>query len=79
MERLVAAAEVTFGAVHALLNCAGYLKAASVLETTDEMLDRIIDINLKGVFYGCKYVIPALQRAGGGIDRQLGVGELHGG
>jgi meso-butanediol dehydrogenase/(S,S)-butanediol dehydrogenase/diacetyl reductase len=66
VERLVAAAEATFGAVHALLNCAGYLKAASVLETTDEMLDRIIDINLKGVFYGCKYVIPALQRAGGG-------------
>lgn len=66
VERLVAAAEATFGAVHALLNCAGYLKAASVLETTDDVLDRIIDINLKGVFYGCKYVIPALQRAGGG-------------
>lgn len=30
------------------------------------MLDRIVDVNLKGVFYGCKYVIPALQRAGGG-------------
>ncbi|WP_347109613.1 SDR family oxidoreductase [Paenarthrobacter sp. S56] len=66
VERLVAEAETTFGAVHALLNCAGYLGAASVLETSDEVLDRIIDINLKGVFYGCKYVIPALQRAGGG-------------
>ena len=66
VESLVAVAEATFGAVHALLNCAGYLRAASVLETTDDVLDRIIDINLKGVFYGCKYVIPALQRAGGG-------------
>jgi NAD(P)-dependent dehydrogenase (short-subunit alcohol dehydrogenase family) len=66
VERLVATAEHTFGAVHALLNCAGYLRAASILETDDDVLDRIIDINLKGVFYGCKYVIPALQRAGGG-------------
>jgi len=66
VERLVATAEETFGAVHALLNCAGYLRAASVLETSDEVLDRIIDINLKGVFYGCKYAIPAMQRAGGG-------------
>ncbi|MGW9415842.1 SDR family NAD(P)-dependent oxidoreductase [Arthrobacter cupressi] len=66
VERLVDAAEQQFGAVHAMLNCAGFLRAASVLETTEDMLDRIVDINLKGVFYGCKYVIPALQRAGGG-------------
>ena len=49
-----------------MLNCAGYLRAASVLDTTEEMLDRIINVNLKGVFYGCKYAIPALQRSGGG-------------
>ncbi|WP_120519858.1 SDR family NAD(P)-dependent oxidoreductase [Arthrobacter celericrescens] len=66
VERLVDAAEKRFGAVHAMLNCAGFLRAASVLETTEDLLDRIVDINLKGVFYGCKYVIPALQRAGGG-------------
>lgn len=66
VERLVGAAEERFGAVHAMLNCAGFLRAASVVDTTDDMLNRIIDVNLKGVFYGCKYVIPALQRAGGG-------------
>ena len=66
VERLVGAAEERFGTVQAMLNCAGFLRAASVLETTDDMLDRIVDVNLKGVFYGCKYVIPALQRAGGG-------------
>ncbi|MGO1543325.1 MAG: SDR family NAD(P)-dependent oxidoreductase [Gulosibacter sp.] len=66
VEALVEAAEARFGAVHAMLNCAGYLRAASVVDTTEEMLNRIVDINLKGVFYGCKYAIPALQRAGGG-------------
>jgi meso-butanediol dehydrogenase/(S,S)-butanediol dehydrogenase/diacetyl reductase len=63
---LVSSAEERFGGLHAMLNCAGYLRAASVLATTEEMLDRIIDVNLKGVFYGCKYAIPALQRSGGG-------------
>jgi NAD(P)-dependent dehydrogenase (short-subunit alcohol dehydrogenase family) len=66
VQQLVAAAEERFGAVNAMLNCAGYLGAASVLETTEEMLDRIIAVNLKGVFYGCQYAIPALRRAGGG-------------
>jgi len=28
--------------------------------------DKTINVNLKGVFYGCKYGIPALRRAGGG-------------
>ena len=64
--RLVAVAEERFGAVHAMLNCAGLLRAAPVLETTEEMLDQIIGVNLKGVFYGCKYAIPALRRSGGG-------------
>src|SRR5205814_2200343 len=26
----------------------------------------VIDVNLKGVFFGCQYAIPALLRAGGG-------------
>ena len=35
--------------------------------TTDEAIwDLTMNINLKGVFFGCKYGIPALQRAGGG-------------
>ena len=31
------------------------------------MWDQVIDVNLKGVFLGCKYGIPALLRAGGGV------------
>lgn len=66
LDALVAAAEETFGAVHAMLNCAGYLRTATVLETTEDVLDRILGINLKGVFYGCQAAIPALKRSGGG-------------
>ena len=36
-------------------------------ETTEEAVwDLTMDVNLKGVFLGCKYGIPALRRAGGG-------------
>ncbi len=33
---------------------------------SEEIWDFVIDVNLKGVFLGCKYEIPALLRAGGG-------------
>ncbi len=36
-------------------------------ETTDEKTwDLTMQINVKGVWWGCKYGIPALRRAGGG-------------
>jgi NAD(P)-dependent dehydrogenase (short-subunit alcohol dehydrogenase family) len=38
----------------------------SVTTTSEEIWDMVIDINLKGVFFGCKYEIPAMLRAGGG-------------
>ncbi|MFP6650368.1 MAG: SDR family oxidoreductase, partial [Pirellulaceae bacterium] len=34
--------------------------------TSEEVWDRTMAINLKGVFLGCKFGIPALRRAGGG-------------
>ena len=38
----------------------------SVVDTDEAVFDRVIAVNLKGVFLGCKYGIPALLRAGGG-------------
>ncbi len=34
--------------------------------TSDEVIDRTLAINVKGVLHGCRYGIPALRRAGGG-------------
>ncbi len=44
-----------------LINNAGIAYIASFLETTPQMLDRTIDINLKGVFYGCQAFIPSMR------------------
>jgi NAD(P)-dependent dehydrogenase (short-subunit alcohol dehydrogenase family) len=61
-------AEKTFGKLNVLFNNAGIFpdKDSSVLETDEETWDLVMNVNLKGVFFGCKYGIPALLRAGGG-------------
>ncbi len=61
-------AEKQFGALHVLFNNAGIFpdEDGSVVSTAEEVFDRVVAVNLKGVFLGCKHGIPALLRAGGG-------------
>ena len=67
-EAMVAFAEKTFGRLDIVFNNAGVFhpKDESVTNTPEDIWDMVIDVNLKGVFFGCQYAIPALQRAGGG-------------
>lgn len=67
-EGMVRFAEEQYGALHVAFNNAGVFHPQddSVTNTTEDIWDLVININLKGVFLGCKYEIPALQRAGGG-------------
>jgi NAD(P)-dependent dehydrogenase (short-subunit alcohol dehydrogenase family) len=67
-EAMVQFAEEQYGALHVAFNNAGVFHPAdeSVTTTSEEIWDMVIDVNLKGVFFGCKYQIPALLRAGGG-------------
>ncbi|MFQ5667852.1 MAG: glucose 1-dehydrogenase [Candidatus Binatia bacterium] len=68
VQSMITGAEARFGALHVLFNNAGIFPGAdgSVVDTDDAVFDRVIAVNLKGVFLGCKYGIPALLRAGGG-------------
>jgi 2-keto-3-deoxy-L-fuconate dehydrogenase len=56
-----------FGRIDILCNNAGIGVAATVVDTTEEDWDRVINVDLKGVFLGCKYVIPHMLRQGGGV------------
>jgi NAD(P)-dependent dehydrogenase (short-subunit alcohol dehydrogenase family) len=68
VEAAVAAAERIYGSLDVIFNNAGIFPSDDGLpvETSEEVWDRVMDVNLKGVFLGCKYGIPALLRAGGG-------------
>jgi NAD(P)-dependent dehydrogenase (short-subunit alcohol dehydrogenase family) len=64
---LIARAESAFGRLDTIFNNAGIEQPVTPTpEVEDTLFSRIIDINLKGVFYGMKHAIPALLRAGGG-------------
>jgi NAD(P)-dependent dehydrogenase (short-subunit alcohol dehydrogenase family) len=67
-EAMVAATEETFGRLDVIFNNAGIFPDAdgSVVSTDEDTWDLVMRVNLKGVFLGCKYAIPALLRAGGG-------------
>lgn len=67
-EAMIRFAEESYGKLQILFNNAGifHAKDDSVTSTPEDIWDLVIDINLKGVYFGCKYGIPALQRAGGG-------------
>jgi NAD(P)-dependent dehydrogenase (short-subunit alcohol dehydrogenase family) len=65
---MVAFAESTYGKLDVLFNNAGVMLDGDddAVSTDEAIWDRTMDINAKGVFFGCKYGIPALRRAGGG-------------
>ena len=65
---MVRTAEEAFGRLHVLFNNAGIMHSRDddAIHTEEDVWDLTMAINLKGVYLGCKYGIPALRRAGGG-------------
>ena len=69
IETLVRAATRGYGGLHVLYNNAAIYGGGLddfVTELTEDGWDRILDVNLKGVFLCCKFGIPALIASGGG-------------
>ncbi len=68
VEAMVRFAVDTYGGLHVLCNNAGIFPAddGGTVETPEGTWDKVIAVNLKGVWLGCKYGIPALLDSGGG-------------
>lgn len=67
-ERMVRTVVDAFGRLDVLYNNAGISqRMVSLAEITEEEWDHIVDVNLKGVFLGCKYAIPVMVSQGGGV------------
>ncbi len=67
-EQMIAHAEATYGRLDILFNNAGIMHSddADAVATEEDVFDLTMNVNVKGVFFGCKYGIPALLRGGGG-------------
>jgi NAD(P)-dependent dehydrogenase (short-subunit alcohol dehydrogenase family) len=67
-EAMIRFAGETYGGLHVLYNNAGVFLPddGGTVETSEEVWDRVMGINLKGVWLGCKYGIPAMLESGGG-------------
>jgi len=62
VDRMVATSLDTFGRIDILVNNAGILPKASVVEMSEELWDRTLNTNLKGVFLCSQAVIPSMMK-----------------
>jgi NAD(P)-dependent dehydrogenase (short-subunit alcohol dehydrogenase family) len=63
MQALIAFTLEHFGGLECMVNNAGVGIAAKVTETTEEDWDRVMNVCLKGTFFGMKHAIPAIQNS----------------
>ena len=68
VERWIRRGVDAFGTLDVLYNNAGIFpdEDGSVVDMDESVFQRVIDVNLKGIFLCCKYAVPELIRAGGG-------------
>jgi NAD(P)-dependent dehydrogenase (short-subunit alcohol dehydrogenase family) len=66
--RMIDEGVAKFGKLNVLYNNAGIMpnEDTSVLETSEETWEQVLDVNLKSIFFCCKHGIPKLIEAGGG-------------
>ncbi len=69
---LIDAATSRFGALDIMVNNAGILLTASLVETTDKVWDETMTTNVKATFLGMKFAIPAIAASGGGSIINMG-------
>lgn len=67
IEESIANAIRNFGEVDVLVNNAGINRYATVTETTEEVWDLVMNVNLKSAFLAAKYAIPSMQKKGAGV------------
>ena len=78
VSKAVSGAEDAFGPTEVLINNAGAVEPVSHLASSDpEAWGQVIDINLKGVYYGMRAVLPGMIARGGGTILTVSSGAAH--
>ncbi len=55
-----------FGSLNIVVNSAGVYMEKSIDEVTEDEFDNMMNINIKGTYFICKYALPYLRQSGGG-------------
>jgi glucose 1-dehydrogenase len=76
LERLIAAAVKAFGRLDIMVNNAGIETRTSVLNTSEEQYDKVLDINLKSAFFGTQIAARQMIKQGGG-GRIINITSVH--
>lgn len=66
IEKLIGEVIEDFGRVDIVVNNAGVFRTVPVMETTEEIWDEQLDLNLKGYFFMVKTIVPHFRENGGG-------------
>lgn len=75
VENLVESCTDRFGTPDILINNAGMLEPVErIEESTPDAWDQVIDVNVKGVYYGIRACLPAMKQKGGGTIITVGSG-----
>lgn len=77
--RMVEATLGVLGRLDVLVTCAGVGSGGTVVDTGEDDWDRVVDLDLKGVYLASKYALPAMREGGGGsVVHMASIGGLRG-
>ncbi|HXP94923.1 MAG TPA: SDR family oxidoreductase [Candidatus Binatia bacterium] len=74
VQRIVDFTREKHGRIDALVNNAAIGPLGTILDTSEELWDRVIEVNLKGYYLTCKAVLPHMIAQGGGSIVNVGSG-----
>jgi NAD(P)-dependent dehydrogenase (short-subunit alcohol dehydrogenase family) len=66
IERLFDETEARFGPCEILVNCAGMIDVAPLVETSFDRWQRMFDVNVHGIFLACRRALPSMLERGRG-------------
>ncbi|MBM4339425.1 MAG: SDR family oxidoreductase [Deltaproteobacteria bacterium] len=67
VKAMVAHCLETYGRIDILHNNVGIVVVGGPVETSEETWDQVMAVNLKSMFLTCKYVLPQMEKQGGGV------------
>jgi glucose 1-dehydrogenase len=76
LKKLVAAAVSQFGRLDIMVNNAGIETRTSILDTSEDQYDKVLEINLKSAFFGTQVAAQQMLKQGGG-GRIINITSVH--